>query len=122
MDQCLHRVLHFGAARRRHLMVGRQDRPWCDLKLFKALFHNANRLLHFLDAAQITVPAVTALAEHDIEVELIIAFVRLRLAQVPSDVRTTQHHAGKAPVEGLLLRHNADIDVALLEDAVFRDQ
>ncbi len=122
MDKGFHRVLHFGAARRRDLVVGGQHLTADNIQLFKALLHDLHRLAHFLDAAQIAVPAVAVLAQRHIELELGIAFVGLRLAQVPGDARAAQHHAGKAPVEGLFPGDDADIDIALLEDAVFGDQ
>ncbi len=77
MDQGFHRILHFSAARRRHLMVGRKDRTRRYLKLVNALQHDLDRLAHLFDAAEIAVPAITVLAERDIELQLFVTLIRL---------------------------------------------
>src|SRR4029077_20382187 len=51
-----------------------------------------------------------------------IAFVGLRLSQIPGGAGATHHHAGKAPGPRIRERNYADIDVALLEDAVVGEQ
>ena len=48
--------------------------------------------------------------------------VGLRLAQVPGGARAADHRAGEAPGHGVFLLTDADVDVALLEDAVVGDQ
>src|SRR5262249_57812917 len=48
--------------------------------------------------------------------------VGLRLAQVPGGAGAAHHHAGKAPGPGVLELDDADVDVALLEDAVAGEQ
>ena len=103
-------------------MIGRKDRTRRYLQLFNALFHDADRLLHLFDAAKIAVPAIAILPEDDIEVELVVAFIGLRTTQIPGDVGAAQHDAGETPVKGLFLGYDADINITLLEDAVFSDQ
>ena len=73
---------------------------------------------HFDHADQIPVEAIAVLADRNIEIHVGIAFIGLRFAQVPGCPRTTHHDAGKAPGPGIVQRHDADIDIALLEDAV----
>ena len=60
--------------------------------------------------------------ERDVELQLVVALVGLVAAQVPGDAGAAQHHPGEAPGEGLLAGDHADVDVALLEDAVAGDQ
>ena len=80
------------------------------------------RLAHLDHANEIAVVAVAVLADGDVEVELGVALVGLRLAQVPGRARAAHHDAGEAPVEAVLEAHHADVDVALLEDAVVGQQ
>ncbi len=123
MDQGFHRPLHLAATRRHDLVVLDHHRlAGAVAQLMDALLHDAHRLLHLLDAAEVAVPAVAVLADRNVELHLGVALVGLRLAQVPGDVRAAQHHAREAPGQGLFLGHHADIDIALLEDAVFGDQ
>ena len=62
------------------------------------------------------------LAHRNVEIELGIALVGLRLAQIPRRAGAAHHDAGKSPRPGLFQRHHADIDIALLEDAVLGEQ
>src|SRR3546814_16811044 len=58
----------------------------------------------------------------DVELDLLVAVVGLRLAQVPRHAGAAQHGAGAAPVVGLLRAHPADVDGALEEDAIVGEQ
>src|SRR5262249_50207744 len=49
-------------------------------------------------------------------------FVGLRLAQIPGSARAAHHHAGKTPAPRVRELDHADVDVALLEDAVVGEQ
>ena len=71
---------------------------------------------------QIAVVAVAVLADRNVEIELVVALVGLRLAQIPGGAGAAHHHAGKAPLPGVVERDDADVDVALLEDAVVGQQ
>src|SRR5205823_5655491 len=73
-------------------------------------------------ADTVAIVAVAVLANWNIEIEFRIALVGLRLAQVPGRARSAHHHAREPPGPGILEAHDADIDVALLEDAVFSQQ
>ena len=123
VDQRFHRPLHLAATRGDDLVVLDHHRlAGAVAQLVNALLHDPHRLLHLFDAHQIAVPAVAVLADDDVELQLGIALIGLRLAQVPGDVRAAQHDAGEAPFQGLLLGHHADVDVALLEDAVLGNE
>src|SRR6202171_1263420 len=118
MDQRFHRALHFAPARREDLVVLDRDRslPVSRAQLLDALLHDAHRLAHLLHADAVAVVAIAVLADRNIEIHLGVAFVRLRLAQIPGRTRAAHHHARKTPFPGLLQADYADIDIALLED------
>ena len=86
------------------------------------LLHDADRLPHLFHADAVAVVAVAVLADRNVEIQLRIALVGLRLAQIPGGARAAHHHAGEAPGPGVLQADHADVDVALLEDAVAGQQ
>src|SRR5580692_864379 len=51
-----------------------------------------------------------------------VDFVRLLLAQIPGDARSAQHRTGEAQLQRALRGHHADVDGALLPDAVVGEQ
>ena len=124
MDQRFHRLLHLGTLGRHHLAVGRGHRPlpFGRIEQVEHLLHDADRLAHLVHANQVAVVAIAVLADRHIELEPVVALVGLRLAQVPGIARAAHHHAGKAPLPGILGRHHADIGVALHIDAVAGQQ
>ena len=81
-----------------------------------------HRLAHLLHADEIAVVAIAVLADGNVELELGVAFVRLGLAQIPGGARAAHHHAGEAVRPGVVELDHADIDIALLEDAVVGEQ
>src|SRR5262249_25613997 len=68
------------------------------------------------------VVAVAVSADRDVELHLRIALVGLRLAQIPGGARAAHHDAGESPGPGVGEPDYADVDVALLEDAVVGEQ
>ena len=58
----------------------------------------------------------------NVEGEVVVALVGLRLAQIPRRARAAHHDAREAARPGVVERHHADIDIALLEDAVLGEQ
>src|SRR6266404_3109667 len=120
VDQRFHRTLHFTTARRENLVILHRDGPLAigHAKLRNALLHDAHGLAHLFHPNAVTVVAVAVFADRNVEIHLGIAFVGLRLTEIPSSARATHHHAGETPFPGLLERDHTDIDVALLEDAV----
>ena len=122
MDQRFHRRLHLGAPRRHELRMLRQHRSRRLAQQFDALSHYLGRLAHLLDAAEITVVTIAILADRNLELQFVVSLVGLRAAQIPGQPRAAHHHAGKAPLDHVLLRDDANIDVALLEDAVVGEQ
>src|SRR5215471_18313315 len=83
MDQRLHRALHLGALWWNDLVVVDGDRPlpFWPAQLGDALLHDVRRLAHLLHADAVAIIAIAVLADRDVEIELGIALVRLRLAQ-----------------------------------------
>ena len=124
MDQRFHRALHLPAPRRRDLVVVDHDQPLRlgRVQFLHALLHDADRLAHLFHADAIAVVTVAVLTHRNVEIHFGIAFVGLRLAQIPDRARAAHHHAGEAPRPGILELHDADIDVALLEDPVIGEQ
>ncbi len=123
VDQAFHVALHLAAPGRGQL-AARQDvaLPGRFAQLVDRLPHDADRLAHLFHADQITVIAIAILADRDVKVEFVIAFVGLRPPQIPGHPRTAHHHAGIAPVQHVLFMDDADIDIALLEDPVLGQQ
>src|SRR5262245_24282421 len=122
VDERLHRGFHLAAARRHHLVVFDRDRSLLGDEPFATLLHDAHRLTHLIHAHEVAVVTIAVLADRDIEFELVIAFVRLALAQVPGCAGPPDHDAGEAAAPRILELHHADIDVALLEDAVVGEE
>src|SRR6202021_1352589 len=80
------------------------------------------RLAHLFHATQVTVVAIAADANRDVEIHLGVFRVRLLLAQIPLNTGTAQHHTGHAPLLGQLRTDHADTDGALFPDAVVGEQ
>src|SRR6266481_1142432 len=120
----LHRALHLSAQRRDDLVVPNDNRSptFGQPQLLQALFHDAHRLPHLLHADAVAVVIVAVLADRDVEIELGIAFVGLRFAQIPGGTGAAHHDTGKTPTPGICELDHADPDVALLEDPIFRQQ
>ncbi len=61
-------------------------------------------------------------ADRDVELHFLVAFVGLRLAQIPRRTGAAHHDTGKAPTPAIFKADDADIDVALFEDAVLDEE
>ena len=91
-------------------------------QLVEALAHDAHALAHLLHADDLAVVVVAVLAHGDVEIHLLVERVRLRLAQVPGHAAAADDRPREAPLPAIVQREDADIDVALLEDAVADDE
>ena len=118
MDEGLHRFLHLLTLRRRDLVVLHDHRTRIGPQPGHALLDDAIGLAHLLDAHEITVVTIAVDANRNVEIDFGIFRIRLLLAQIPGDARATQHRSAHAPGIGQLGRDNADVDGALLPDAV----
>src|SRR5262249_20479679 len=83
MDQSFHRAFHYRALRRHHLVVLNGDRAELGGQPLATLLHDAYRLAHLLHAHEVAVVAVAVLTDRNVEFELGVALVRLRLAEIP---------------------------------------
>ena len=54
-------------------------------------------LPHFLHADDLTIVIVAVQTDGNVEVHLLVAFIGLRLAQIPGRAGAAHHDAGKAP-------------------------
>src|SRR5262249_61507788 len=99
----LHRALHLGAQGRNDLVVpdGNRSPTFGQPQLLQALFHDAHRLAHLLHADAVAVVIVAVLADRDVKIELGIAFVGLRSAQIPGGAGAAHHHTAKTPTPRL---------------------
>ena len=91
-------------------------------QLGAALLHDLHGFAHLFHADDLAIVGVAVLPHGDVELHLLVALVGLRLAQVPRDAGAAHHHAREAPGHGLVHGDDADVDVALLEDAVAHDE
>ena len=123
VDQSLHGGFHFATGWRGQLST-RHDRalPVRFAKLYNGLTDDRHGLTHFFHAAQVAVIAIAILADRNLEFEFVITFIGLCAAQIPSEAGATRHDARETPIKDVLFIDDADIDVALFEDAVFRQQ
>src|SRR5580700_684327 len=92
------------------------------MQLIEALFHDSHGLAHFLHPHEIAVVAVAVLADRDVEIELGIAFIGLRLAQIPGGSRAAYHHSREAASPNIVELHYANVDVTLFENTVVGEQ
>jgi hypothetical protein len=87
MDQRFHRGLHLAARGGVILPLASMSGPTGSLAMHCLMI---GRLAHLLHAAEIAVIAVAVLADRNLELELVVALIGLRTAQVPGrpDPRT----------------------------------
>ena len=124
MNERFHGALHLCALGGNDLVVVDRHRPapFIRAQLLQALFHDADGLAHLFHADAVAVVIVAVLADRNVEIELGVALIGLRFTQIPRRTRSAHHHAGKTPRPGVSERDHADVDVALLEDAVAGQQ
>lgn len=99
VDEGLHVLLHGGARGRGDLVVLDLDGAGGDL--VEALVDDAEGLAEFLHTAEVAVVAVTVDADGDVELDLVIGVVGLRLADIPRHTRAAEHDTGERVVESV---------------------
>src|SRR5690606_6374720 len=122
VDQVFHVGFHAGALGRGDLVVLDHDRPRVVAQPFDALADDAVAFAHFGDTHQVAVVAVTVDADGHVEIDQVVDFVGLHLAQVPGHAGAAQHGAGEAQRLGAFGVDDADAHQALLPDAVVGKQ
>ena len=120
MDQCFHRLLHFGALGWADLAVIAAHRAFGHVA--QALLHDARRLADFFNPDHEPVIAIAARTNRHVKFHPVIGIIRLRFAQIPGDAGAADHRARKAPFDSIILADNRDINIALFEDAVVSNQ
>ena len=80
--------------------------------------HDAHALAHFFHPHEIPIETVAHRADRDVELETLIAAVRMRLADVPFHARTAQVRSRDAEIDRVGLRQHPDVAVALDENLV----
>src|SRR5260364_223471 len=83
-----------------------------------ALPANPVRLPHFLNAHQITVVTNAVHADRNVEVKLMLPFIRLFPAQIPFNACTAQHWPGEAELQRTFWGYGSDADQTLFPNPV----
>jgi hypothetical protein len=106
VDEGLHVFLHGSAGRGSDLVVF--DLYGAGGHLVEALVDDAEGLAEFLHTAEVAVVAVTVYTDRNVEFNLVVGIVGLRLADVPGDTGTAQHDTSEAIVESIGGRDDTD--------------
>jgi hypothetical protein len=120
VDQRLHVLLHGGTGRGRDLVVFDADRT--SGHLVQALVNDAQGLAELLHSAKVTVVAVTVDTNGNVELNLIVGIVGLRLADIPRDTGTTEHDTSETHVDGVSCGDNTNTLSSSLPDTVICKQ
>jgi hypothetical protein len=120
VDEGLHVLLHGGARRRADLVVLHLDRSGGHL--VQALVDDSERLAELLHPAQVTVIAVTVDTDGNVEFDLVVGIVWLRLANIPRHTGATQHDTREAHVQGFRSTDHSNTLGSGLPDPVVRQQ
>src|SRR5260364_258837 len=76
------------------------------------------RLTNFFNSHQITVVTIAVHADRNVEVKLIVHFIRLFPAQIPFNARTAQHWPGEAELQRTFWGYGSDADQTLFPNPV----
>src|SRR5258708_11030253 len=82
------------------------------------LLNNAHRLPHLGHANQVSIVGVAVFSNRNVEVEILVIGVRLRLAQIPLHAAGAEYRAGHAERDAIFTGDYADIFGAFDPDAV----
>jgi hypothetical protein len=116
VDKGLHVLLHGGSWGRRNLVVLNTDGT--SRHLVEALVDNSERLAELLHSAEVSVVAVTVGSNGNIEFDLVVGVVRLVLADVERNTRTSQHDTSEGKVQSLSGRNDTNTPQSLNPDTV----
>ena len=92
---------------------GNWSRHWCK---------DAHALAHFLHAHEVAVVAIADRADGNVELQMVVNEIGMRLAQIEIHAAAAQVRAGQAVINGVLLGNHADVPRAVHENAVAREQ
>jgi len=82
---------------------------------------DAQGLSELLHAAEVSVVAVTVLADRDVKLDLVVGVVRLALTNIPRDAGAAEHDAGEGQVQSLGGGDDTDTPKTLNPDTVVRE-
>lgn len=116
VDQSLHVLLHGRTRGRRDLVVLHLDGT--SRHLVQALVDDAEGLTELLHTAEVTVVAVTVDTNRDVELDLVVSVIGLRLADIPWHTGTTEHNTSKTHVQCIRGIHNTNTLGSSLPDTV----
>lgn len=120
VNESLHVLLHGGTRRRGDLVVLHADRTGGHL--VQTLVDDTEGLTELLHAAKVTVVAVTVDTDGDVELNLVIGIVRLRLTDIIGNTRATEHDTSETHVERIGGVNNTDTLGSGLPDTVICEQ
>lgn len=120
MDESLHVLLHGRARRGRNLVVLNLD--GARRHLVQTLDDNPQGLAEFLHTAEVPVVAVPVDPDGDIEIDLVVGIVGLRLADIPRHTGTTEHDTAETHVQGIGCVHDTNALGTGLPDPVVREK
>src|SRR5205085_6678131 len=120
VDQRLHARGQLVPRRQRDLAVGGDVGSLG--QSVKRLLDDLHRLVELGQADAEAVVVVAYRPHRDLEIEVVVARVRVRLAQIPCVTGGSQQRSGNAEPQQLLLRHHADAAQALEHDLVLLQQ
>jgi hypothetical protein len=120
VDEGFHVLLHGGTGRGRDLVVLHTDGT--SRHLVKTLVNNAEGLTELLHAAKVTIIAVTVDTDGNIELNLVVSIIRLRLADIVWNTGATEHNTSETHVERIGGVDNTDTLGSGFPDTVIREQ
>lgn len=120
VDESLHVLLHSSTGRGADLVI--LNTNGAGGYLVQALVNDAERLAELLHTAEVTIVAVAVHTNRYIKFDLVVSIVRLGLANIPWDTRSTEHDTSEAHVQGVRSAHNTNSLSSGLPDTVVGKQ
>ena len=99
VNKSLHVLLHGGTGGRGDLVVFNADRAGGHL--VQTLVNNAEGLAELLHTAEVTIVAVTVDTNGNVELDLVVGVIGLRLADIPGNTGATEHDTSETHAEGI---------------------
>lgn len=116
VNQRLHVFLHRRSGRGRDFVV--LNTNWSRGHFIQALQDDAQRLTELLHSTEVTVIAVSVLADGNVELHLPICIVRVGLTDIPGHTGTTKHDAGETIVQSVGSWNHTDTNSTTFPDSI----
>ena len=120
VNDCLHALGQLCPGRWHHLAIGRLD--WSSRQTVERLAADLDALAHLGHADQVAVVAVADGSRRHGEIVLLVAAVRVGLADVQGNAGAAQDRTGAGECERVVGRQDTDALRPLAEDRVARQQ